>query len=175
MLKANLYTLLNILLLIGAGSSSAGTTEATPAITWDQFKESCLHPEKFHSQLPPTHIQVQCTDIQRDFVPTKSGQVPLEANRKVIFAVLSDKYRVNASQAEVPVTAKGGNCMRYKEVERMFTVERKLCCDDVLDLKMSLQEYCVSLLDDTRGVNQKLVEVKDTGRVVDTCKALSAS
>lgn len=141
----------------------------TPSLTWEQFKDSCLHPQQFNSQIGPRDIRIQCTDVTREFVGTSPGQVALPGNRRVIFAVFSDKYHVNASQAEDPITNRTGSCMRFKEVERTVTIEKKLSCDDVLGIKSDLADYCASTLSITKGANPKLIDTRETGRFIDTC------
>jgi hypothetical protein len=153
-----------------AGSEIMSTSGGgTPALTWEQFKDSCLHPEQFNNQTPPKDIKIQCTDVQREFVTTSPGQLPLPGNRKVIYAVFSNKYHVNADQREEPILNKGGSCLKFKEVERTITVERKLTCDDILGIKSELAEYCSSVLSISKGANPKLVDSHDTGRFIDTC------
>ena len=141
----------------------------TPTLTWEQFKESCLHPEQFHSQVPPSNIRIQCTDKSQEFIAAAPGQLPLPGSRKVIYAVFSNKYHVNAEQKEDPAFRKGGSCTRYKEVERTMTVEKVLSCEDVLGIKSDLGEYCFSTLNLAKGSAAKLTDVRDTGRFVDTC------
>lgn len=195
MSKLSLYSVLNILLAITVMSpfalaesidKDAGTIpEHTPPLTWDQFKESCQFPDRFHNQVPPSNITVQCTDVRREYIPSAPGQIPpdlTQGSRRVFFKVFSNKYHVDADSSEISLpcgkpTGKnaGATCMRYKEVERTLTVEKKLSCDDILNIKFSLGEYCASVLDGTKGSNPKAIDTRETGNVIDTCKGIGIS
>ena len=149
--------------------SYAMAGEPAASLSWDLFKESCLHPEQFHHQTPPSNIKIQCTDIQREFLATSPGEVPLPGNRKIIYSVFSNKYNVNAEHREDPILNKVGSCLKFKEVERTITIERALSCEDVLGIKSDLGSYCASNLSLAKGASPKLVASRDTGRRIDTC------
>src|SRR4051812_8499407 len=70
----------------------------TASLSWEQFKDSCLHPEQFNNQAPPSNIRIQCTSTENKFVNSEAGQVPMPGNRVITFAVFSNKYHVNAEQ-----------------------------------------------------------------------------
>jgi hypothetical protein len=180
MSKFSLFVVLSIIAASNAsivqasgeiGNIGGGHGEFTPSLTWEQFKESCLHPEQFNNQTPPLNIRLQCTDVSREFIAMAPGQVPLPGTRKVISAVFSNKYNVNAEQTDVPYAVKGGSCMKFKEVEKTVTVDKQLRCDDILGIKSSLAEYCASNLTIAKQANPKLVDSRDTGRMIDTCSS----
>lgn len=185
MSKYSFLMLFSMIAALGAGAYQADAHDKgpggpngdnTPSLSWDQFRESCIHPEEFNNQVPPSNIRIQCTDIHKEFVQSAPGQVQLPGNRRIIFAVFSNKYHVNADQREEPIlNNKGSSCMRYKEVEKTLTVERRLTCEDVLGMKASLPEFCSSLLTVAKGANPKLVDSRDTGRFVDTCGNMGIS
>jgi hypothetical protein len=141
----------------------------TPALTWAQFQESCLHPEQFNNQAPPSGITIQCTHVSKEFVPDQPGQVALSASNVVVSSVISDKYHVSAQSEEVPMADTAGNCMRYREVEKVITKEVKLTCENVAGIESTLGEYCASVGNDAKAANPRMVETKATGRVIDTC------
>lgn len=184
MSKTKLFMILNLAVALGASIALAeagkdagkdsgkegkpgGGTQA--AISWEEMKERCQHPRNFPAQVAPENIKVQCSDSVFEYVPSSSGEIPLAGSRTVLSAVLSDKYYVSAGAAAVAVNAKGGSCLRFKEVEKTVTIERPLSCDDVLNIKGDVAEYCVGTLDSVKGGNPKLLQVRDTGRLIDTC------
>jgi hypothetical protein len=177
MLKLNLFVMLGMVAVAGSMNVQAanpemgnpGGSENTPSLSWEQFKESCLHPEQFNHQNPPSNIRIQCSDTSREFVSASPGQVQLPAYRRMIYAVFSNKFHVNAEQKDGPMAAKGGTCMRFKEIERTVTVERKLNCSEVLGIKSDLADYCASIASAAKSANPKLVDTRETGRGVDTC------
>ncbi len=156
-----------------AFSSTTSGDPQSPApalLSWEQFKESCLHPEQFHFQVPPSNIRIHCTDVQREYVALSPGQLPLPLKRKIISSVFSNKYNVIQNESISPITSKGGSCQRFKEVEKTLNVERILTCEDVLGIKSDLNDFCTSVLNAAKISNSKLMDVRDTGRVLDTCK-----
>ncbi len=170
--KSHSHSLI-LLMMLGAPAALAGgktgiNVNARP-ISWDELQARCANPENFDIQRAPQSINIQCTDVHHEYVADAPGSVPLPESRLVTTAIFADKFYVNAEQKEVPVFTKGGSCFRFKEVEKSLTIEKPMSCAEVLGLKGSVDEYCVSLLDAIKGSNPKLAEVRDTGRVIDTC------
>ena len=62
----------------------------------------------------------------------ESGSVPLPAQRSVVTALFSDKFNVDADTKVYAEEAKGGSCLRYKEVAKTLTVEKALSCAEIL-------------------------------------------
>lgn len=186
MKKINIFLIISIISLIGIANVKAqvipgaqkggdGAPLLTPSLTWEQFRQSCLHPEQFHNQIPPTNIHVQCTDIVREYVSTAPGVVPLPAARMVISAIYSNKYHVDAEQREIPLVNRVGSCLRFKEVERVISVERVLSCGDILGMKTDLPDFCAYTTEIAKGTNPKLIEDRDTGKFIDTCGGLGVN
>ena len=151
------------------GPSGGPSSGVSTSISWEDLKERCLHPEQFDVQKAPQNIKIQCADTTVEFVPTLAGQVSLASTRTVVSAVLTDKFHVLAGTAVVPVASKPGTCMKFKEVEKTLTVEKPLSCNELLGIKGELAEYCASQLDHVKAANPKVIQVRDTGKVLDTC------
>ncbi len=150
----------------GGGSADNGTSVA---VTWSELKQRCLHPDQFNTQRAPQKIVIQCTERSLDYIPAGAQQIPLQGARTVVTAVLSDKFHVAASAMDLPVMPKGANCLQYKEVERAYTIEQPLSCEQILGLKEDLSAYCVNSIGHAKGDNFKPTESRDTGRVIDAC------
>ena len=155
----------------GKGDDKKNPGAPTPVrtISFEEMKERCAHPEQFDVQRAPQNIRVQCSDTQYSWIAMESGQFQLPARRKVSETLFSDKFFVATQNRDVEVAAGSGTCQRFKEVEQRFTIERTLTCDELLGIKGDLTDYCVSILDSSKGSNPKLVDTKDTGSVLDTC------
>ena len=63
--------------------------------------------------------------------------------------------------------------MRFKEVEQVLTIEKPLSCDEILNIKGDLGDYCEGATDLAKGVNPKLIDTHETGNAVDTCPGSS--
>jgi hypothetical protein len=150
-------------------NDKGGKPTMTRAVSWDELRARCASPEQFDVQRAPQNIRIQCTDVQREFIAVQPGEVLLPSARMVASAVFSDKFHVDAQQIDVPVFAKGGSCMRFKEVEKTLAVERGLTCSDILGNKGDANEFCIGSLDRSKGSNPKLASVVETGTFIDTC------
>ena len=154
------------------GDGGKGGAGISASISWDELKARCLHPEQFDVQRAPQNIKIQCSDSDFEYVPSAAGQISLAASRTVVTSILADKFHVMAGASDVPVIPKGGSCLRFKEVEKSLTIEKPMSCDEIVGLKSEPAEYCLAALDQAKGSNPKLLAVRDTGHVVDTCGSL---
>lgn len=141
------------------------------SITLQEFRDRCQNPDKYRGdvQRAPENIKVQCTDITHEYVADQSGEVPLPGARNVVTALFSDKFNVDADTKVFVMDAKGGSCLRYKEVQKSLTVEKALSCAELLGMKDDLDDFCASSVQNVKAANPKLIDVKDTGAVIDTC------
>lgn len=141
------------------------------SISYDEFKDRCANPDKYRGdvQRAPENIKIQCTDTVRQFVADQSGDVPLPGSRQVVTSLFSDKFDVNSQSKVYAMDAKSGSCLRYKEVQKTLSIEKPLTCNEILSLKGDINDYCAQNLDSLKSANPKLIEVKDTGTVIDTC------
>lgn len=162
--------------LMGSVAAHAGNDDPGQqyTISWDDFKYRCsdAKDKPLNEQGKPLHIRVQCTNVEREFVPGAPGSVPLAASRQVVTNVLSDKFNVAAMGKDYPSNSKAtGSCLRYKEVERTIQIEKTMECAEILAIKGDINDYCMSNLDSMKGTSPKLIETRDTGVVRDTCAA----
>lgn len=153
------------------GKEGGGVPGAARSISFEEFKDRCANPDKYKGdvQRAPENIKVQCTDMVHEYVADQSGSVPLPGARSVVTALFSDKFNVAADTQVFAMEAKGGSCLRYKEVEKTLTVEKVLSCSEILGLKDGIDNYCAANLEHIKSANPKLLDVKDTGAVIDTC------
>lgn len=182
MMKSQMLMVSMVALSLGAVSAFAGddnaagkdggkgSGQAASAISLDEFRERCLDPNKFIQQKQPQNIRIQCTDTQLEYVAAEPGYVPLGGARRVHSTLLSDKFVVAAGDGkDLPVIAQKGSCLRFKEIEKTLTVERPMSCNEIVGMKATVDEYCISALDAVKGKNPKLASVRETGKLVDSC------
>jgi hypothetical protein len=154
------------------GKDGGGQVQgAARSISYQEFKDRCANPDKYRGdvQRAPENIKVQCTDVTHEYVADQSGSVPLPGSRNVVTALFSDKFNVDADNKVYAMEAKGGSCLRYKEVEKSLTVEKALSCGEILSWKDDVDSFCQANLDSLKSANPKLIQVKDTGAVIDSC------
>jgi hypothetical protein len=139
------------------------------AISFEELKERCIHPEQFDVQRAPQNMKLQCTETRLGWIAAAPGEMNLPARQMIVSGVFADKFFVNAEQAEMPVFAKAGSCLRFREIQETVTVERPMACNDLLSFKGSLAEFCGSVVAGAKSTNPKLVDSQETGRMIDTC------
>jgi hypothetical protein len=161
------------LALADDGSKGQNPQQPMITLTWDQFQAQCADPDNTPTQASPKNIELQCSDTRREFVADSSGDVPLAANRMVTTALSSNKFQVQSETHAVAEAASEGTCLRYKEVEESFSIQKTLTCSDILSIKGDINDYCASETDLVKGANPKIVNVRDTGATIDTCGGLS--
>ena len=150
------------------GTSHAGDSHVR-SVAWEEFRDRCAHPEQYDVQRAPQNIKIQCTDRKLTWVAVNPSSMGLPTQHQVSSAVFSDKFVVDNSQRAFDSADRPASCHRYKEVEEFFTMERSVSCEEVISLKGDVGDYCNSLLERAKGSHPKLVEQRDTLRVLDTC------
>jgi hypothetical protein len=160
-----------------AGNKDDGN-KASPseAISFEEFKGRCMHPKDYDKQVAPENISISCTNVETEFVPEAPGAFAMATTRHITAGVFSSKWHVGGVDAkEVPVQQKSGSCLRFKEVERTLTEARQVSCNEIVAMKGDLQDYCMSVVDSSKAQHPKLIETKDTGRMIDTCGGIQVT
>jgi len=138
-------------------------------ISFEEFKARCANPDQFDVQRAPQNIRVQCAEQHREFVAAPAGEFPLPNERKISTAVLADKFFVSMEEKTVPLVAAHGSCLKFKETQQSLTIERTLNCEEILAIKNGLDEFCIPALDAAKAENPRLIQVQETGKIMDTC------
>lgn len=151
-----------------------GPGPVAKSISWEELKERCAHPTQFDVQRPPQNIRIQCSESRFAWVASSSVEVSMPSVRKVITGVLADKFVVGAEQKELQFYSKPGTCQKFRKIEEILSIERPVSCSDLLGMKGDLGDLCLSMLDVMKNSNPKLVEVRETPEVMDSCAGLGA-
>ncbi|MCM2322758.1 MAG: hypothetical protein NDJ90_05815 [Oligoflexia bacterium] len=157
------------------GPAPGGPIGVAQSVPWEEFKDRCLHWDQYEVQKAPQNIRIQCNDISVEFVPAAAGEVALSSARSVMATVLADKFYVATGAQNVPMVARAGSCLRFKEVEKNLVIERPLSCDEVVGMKGDPSDFCQQSLDIAKSANPKLIQVRDTGRIIDTCSNVAVT
>ncbi len=156
-----------------AGDTSKGVPANAKEISFQEMQARCANPADFDIQKAPENIVIRCMDVSHEWVPTESAAVGFSASRHVTAEVVSSKFAVASSAKDYAIDGESGSCPRYKEVEKSFAIEKAASCADIENIKGDLNDFCSSALEASKGVNGKLINTVDTGKVLDTCKGLS--
>lgn len=158
-----------------AGGGKGEGQRPVKEVSWEEFVERCANPTKFDDvQVQPQNIFVTCKDRHLRWVEDKQkGEVPLPEFREVSTEVDSHKFHVAEEKGDRPVFSKPGQCAMYREVEETLAITKNVSCQEIIGVgkngKSSLVDFCAAALDTGKSVNKGMVEVRETGRMNNTC------
>ncbi|MGZ3672389.1 MAG: hypothetical protein ACXWR1_19475 [Bdellovibrionota bacterium] len=138
-------------------------------LSFEEIREACQNPGKFQNQLAPTNLQISCEEHVSRWLPYVAKEVQLPRSRYIISSLTSDKYQVSPSQNVMNVDMQSAQCPSFKEVLEITSFTKATSCDEILGWKGSEQDFCADILDRARHGNPKMVQINDTGRVVEFC------
>jgi hypothetical protein len=172
-MTANIKFIMAVAMIAGVSQAFAGPGDgqSMTTLTWEQFQTQCSNPGSTATQATPQNIEVQCTNDQKEYVADTSVSIPLSDSRVVTTALSSNKFQVESETTNVSEPAAAGSCLTYKEVEETFSIQMSLTCADILNIKGDISDYCASQTALVKSANPKIVNVRDTGNVINTCGA----
>jgi hypothetical protein len=138
-------------------------------LRFEDVKEACLNPARFHNQVAPSNIQIQCRDVQYKWMPDAAGAMNIGTSRQITSSLLSDKYMVGSQSAPLTTPAQSVACPRFKMVEQVVETARAVTCAELVAFKGNAIEFCTATINNLVAANGKAVSSKETGRVVDMC------
>lgn len=138
-------------------------------LSYDEVKQACQNPARFHNQIQPANMEISCSDVQTVWVPVANGNYTLPRARKVTVSMTSDKYEIPAFAKEVAIEQQGGPCPAFKEQFERITTTRATTCEEILAFQGTEVQFCTGVLDALRGSNKDAINVTDSGRVVSIC------
>lgn len=138
-------------------------------LTFDEIREACSNPGKFQNQIAPTNLQVTCQEKVTQWLPYLAKQMNLPRSREITASLTSDKYQVSPNVHPMDVAEQVASCPSFKEVLEITNFTKATSCDELLQFKGTEEELCADILDQARQANPKMVQIEDTGRVVEFC------
>lgn len=150
-------------------SNAQKNTAGGPPLTFDELKEACLNPAKFHNQIAPTNIQISCKDVQSKWIPDTEGNLSMGCGRNVTATIMSDKYMVDSVTAPMATKAQVMTCPRFKQVYETVETMRALSCDDVKAITGPATDFCASAINSLRSLSPESITIMETGHKVDLC------
>ena len=172
---------MNMKLIFGILVCLAPTVQAGEVsaqhLKFDEIREACMSPARFHNQTAPTNIQISCAEIRTKWVPmefkdaNKQQQQSARAQtvRLVMSSLLSDKYAVDVVTDRLPSEDQVFPCAAFKEIKETVETARAVTCADLLSFKGSATDFCATTTGSLRQANASSVLTQDLGRVINMC------
>ena len=138
-------------------------------LSFSEIREACQNPGKFQNQIAPQNLQISCEERTSHWVPYVAREMKLPCSRVIIAGLTSDKYQVNPNQHAMGADDQAAQCPSFKEVVEITSFTKATSCDELLGWKGSEEDFCADILDRARKGNPKMVQINDTGRVIEFC------
>lgn len=138
-------------------------------LSFEDLREACKNPTRFHNQIAPTNIRVTCKDAQSKWVAEVSRNFGMPTSRQITTHVISDKYSTAVTTSAVAAADQVAACPRFKLVTETLETVRAISCDELIAFQGSAVDFCASTLNGLRESNPSAVVAADDGRVLDLC------
>jgi hypothetical protein len=139
-------------------------------LSFEDFKEACTNPSKFHNQIAPTNIQISCGDSELKWVPDTDGTENMDTGRQITVDLTSDKYMTSTMTGTVDSAPDVVTCPRFKQVAETVSAIQAATCDQLVAFKGNAIDYCTGVIDNLRRSNPASVISKETGQKLDLCE-----
>jgi hypothetical protein len=149
----------------------AADTGQQRQLTWDQLIQACQNPTAFQSQRQPNAIRLTCEDTQFIWEVDHSDNMEIDNRRSLVASLSSDKFYVVRQESTIPMNAFQTPCPRLKEVQVTYTKSFALSCQEMIQAKTSMNDFCKSRMDQDLVANKSLATRVDTGNVYNMCAA----
>lgn len=158
------------------GTIAMGTTAMAEGgqqkqLSWDQLIQACQNPTAFQSQRQPNAIRLTCEDTQFVWETDHSQNMEIDNRRSIVASLSSDKFFVVKQENSVPMNAFQTPCPHLKEVQVTYTKSFALTCQELINHRGSMNDFCKSRVDQDMVANKSLATRTDTGNVYNMCAA----
>jgi hypothetical protein len=152
-----------------AGGADQDSDSKVQRIRFEDLKEACLNPARFHNQISPTNIQITCGELRHKWIAEQDGSIPLDTRRIVMTTVVSNKYTASPVASELNSEPQGVPCTQFKQILESVETVLSTTCEQILEFKGTADEYCSMSVDTLRMANPDAVKVQETGKKVNFC------
>jgi hypothetical protein len=158
-------TLFALLLSFGVFASDENRKLDTQAL-----KDGCAKPSTYGNQIPPSEIKIHCVDQRRVWVATNNEDAQFRNSRVVCASAHTNKPNLGVQRhcvdcAHMPTAYQ---CGGFKEVQENVEMEFSVTCDQIMEMK-TIDDFCIETVGKQVAENEKILEVKDTGRSKRVC------
>lgn len=140
-------------------------------LSWDQLIQACQNPTAFQSQRQPNAIRLTCEDTQFVWEVDHSDNMEIDNRRSLVASLSSDKFYVVRQESSIPMNTFQTPCPRLKEVQVTYTKSFALSCQEMIQGKTSMTDFCKSRVDQDMVANKSLATRVETGNVYNMCAA----
>ena len=143
--------------------------QGTQVLGFEDYREACLNPSRFHNQIAPTNIQISCHGVQLKWIPDDSTTMSMDNPRQMTASIYSDKYATSSLSGAILSPEQLLACPRFKQVTETVESLHAITCDELVAFSGTVLDFCTSRINSLRGVNPEAVRTLATGRVFDVC------
>jgi hypothetical protein len=168
-MKIFLLATISLFCVSSAFAKGEQEQEQVQRVGFEELKEACLNPARFHNQAAPTNIQITCGEMQNKWVADEDGKMPLSTRRVIMTAIVSNKYTVSPITTELESAEQAAPCTRFKQLLETVETVVSTTCEQLLSFKGTSNEYCTQAIDGLRVASPASVKVQETGKKVSFC------
>lgn len=140
-------------------------------IRFEELKEACANPARYHNQVAPTNIQISCKEMRTKWVADPQDSVALPTKRLIVTSVISNKYSVSPTTAQVASEPQMGECNQFKQVLETVEAVHTGTCEALMAFQGTADEYCAANVDSLRTANPQSVQAQETGKKISFCNS----
>lgn len=159
--------------LISFASIAESADDPVTTLSFEEFREACVNPAKFHNQVAPKNIQVSCQDAQTKWIPDSNGSADMGTRRVVSTAVTSDKYSAVTVTGDVVSAVQTIACPQFKQVTEMVDLIQAISCEDLVASTGNSIDFCVNAINALRASNPEAIKTNPTGVTMNYCTGVS--
>lgn len=137
----------------------------------EDMKTLCKDPGAYHNQLPPSEIKITCFDERFEWTATDAQDSEFKNKRKVCSKAVANKPGISVPYVCTDCShfPTPNSCMGYKEQCKTVEMTYAVTCDEVMAAE-SFFKFCFDKLNsEVAATEEKILEVKDTGKTMTTC------
>lgn len=165
--------LMIVMAALSLGQIQASASEQAPpdanVLRFDELREACANPARFHNQVAPSNIQVSCTELKTKWVADPQSSVALPTKRVVVTSISSNKYKVNPITAELASDPQPAGCDQYKQVIETLESVQSTTCEQIMAHQGTADEFCAGQLESLKMANPQSVKQEETGKKAGFC------
>lgn len=153
------------------GSVAMAEGQQQRQLSWDQMVQACQNPSAFQTQRQPNAIRLTCEDTQFIWEVDQSDKMEIDNRRSLVASLSSDKFYVIRQENSVPMNTFQTACPRLKEVQVTYTKSFALTCQELIQHKGSMNDFCKGRVDQDLVSSKALATRVETGNAYNMCAA----
>jgi len=143
----------------------------TQNIQFEELKEACANPARYHNQVAPSNIQISCNEVKTKWVADPMAAASLPTKRIIVTSVISNKYSVSPTTVQLTSDPQAIECNQFKQVVESVESVHTASCETLQAFQGTAEEYCASNVDALRASNPEAIKVQETGKKISFCDA----